>query len=729
MFRFNRRSCGKKRLQAAARRPQAYRAFEWLEDRRLLTTFNVTTTIDRLDTANVTLAHPKGLDGKLSLREAIYLANLHPGSDIVALKSKSTYGITIAGTGEDNDATGDFDVSDDLTIKGSGSSTVINGNGLDRVLDVSGDVTLTLDHVVITGGIARGNGGGINAASDDTLMLTCSSVTHNISTSPGGGFGGGIYLEQGILNLTNSHVDNNSAAAGVQGEGGGIYIGGGSGDTTIKNSTINNNSAYIAGGGFYTFGINSLTMTGSQINNNHSGEDGGGMTLSTGVATFTADSVSGNTTGGIGGGINSDSSRLIFANSNVSNNTAASDAGAISLRGGEIIATNSTFANNTSGGLGGALGDAGEVTLTGCAFTHNVAQGDGGAIYQTTGEEIDITKSTFTQNAALTGAGGAVHSGDGAPIDITDSKFTFNSALEGGGALLANGGPVTVLRSTFDHDLVGDGNGGAIDGGDNPSNIGATDSMFTNNKSKADGGAFDSEGGDILVVRCVISGNTATNGMGGGFADEGTVSSTITVTDSTVNGNTAGGDGGGFTATGSMLTMTGSTVSNNRSGSEGGGMYVLTLDDTEITNCTISGNGGAIDGGGVAVPFGAQHVVRFINDTIAFNVSATGGGIFNDAQARPTLCIWGIRSSRKTLPPTGRMSSARRGTTKDTIYSSRSREVPMWALHRETSWAKIHFWDPWPITVGRRKRTRCSRAVRQLMLPTPRLLLLSISGA
>ena len=154
-------------------------------------------------------------------------------------------------------------------------------------------------------------------------------------------------------------------------------------------------------------------------------------------------------------------------------------------------------------------------------------------------------------------------------------------------------------------------------------------------------------------MRCVIRCNTATNGMGGGFADEGTSSSTITVADSTIDGNTAGGNGGGFTATGSMLTMTGSTVSNNRSGSEGGGMYVLTLDDTEITNCTISGNGAAVDGGGVAVPFGAQHIVRFINDTIAFNASATGGGIFNDAPGSTDIVHLGNTIVAKNIATNG----------------------------------------------------------------------------
>ena len=45
-------------------------------------------------------------------------------------------------------------------------------------------------------------------------VINNASIKNNISTSPGGGFGGGIYNSSGNVNVINSHVDNNSAAAG-----------------------------------------------------------------------------------------------------------------------------------------------------------------------------------------------------------------------------------------------------------------------------------------------------------------------------------------------------------------------------------------------------------------------------------------------------------------------------------------------------------------------------------
>ena len=130
------------------------------------------------------------------------------------------YKITIAGGGEDNNQTGDFDITDDLTIKSAGSGfPTISGNGLDRVFDVAGSAEF---HAQSRDRYRRHcprqwrRDRSIQATT--TLNILNTTIKNNISTSPGGGFGGGIYMDNGTLNLTNSHVDNNSAAAGVQGE-------------------------------------------------------------------------------------------------------------------------------------------------------------------------------------------------------------------------------------------------------------------------------------------------------------------------------------------------------------------------------------------------------------------------------------------------------------------------------------------------------------------------------
>src|SRR5262245_4254743 len=87
---------------------------EILEDRLAPAIFKVTTTADILD-AN---------DGKLSLREAITLANNHPGADTIVVPA-GVYKISIpAGPGPVNDS-GAFDILDSATLRGAGAGATV----------------------------------------------------------------------------------------------------------------------------------------------------------------------------------------------------------------------------------------------------------------------------------------------------------------------------------------------------------------------------------------------------------------------------------------------------------------------------------------------------------------------------------------------------------------------------------------------------------------------------
>src|ERR1700688_1865154 len=100
------------------------------------TDFTVTTTADTNDGAcNVNAC---------SLRDAIAAANLNAGADRVVLGSGQTYLLSL----------GRLTVTDALTIDGNGST--IDGALLDRVLDVQGQFTLTINSLTITRGVASG---------------------------------------------------------------------------------------------------------------------------------------------------------------------------------------------------------------------------------------------------------------------------------------------------------------------------------------------------------------------------------------------------------------------------------------------------------------------------------------------------------------------------------------------------------------------------------------------
>src|SRR6516162_5801277 len=98
---------------------------EPLEMRLVLSTFKVNTTSD---TVAVNFKNGKDATGHISLRSAIMAADARGGNNTITLPS-GTFLLTIPGAGEDAGATGDLDITGNLTIKGKGpAGTIIDGN-------------------------------------------------------------------------------------------------------------------------------------------------------------------------------------------------------------------------------------------------------------------------------------------------------------------------------------------------------------------------------------------------------------------------------------------------------------------------------------------------------------------------------------------------------------------------------------------------------------------------
>jgi predicted outer membrane repeat protein len=144
------------------------------------------------------------------------------------------------------------------------------------------------------------------------------------------------------------------------------------------------------------------------------------------------------------------------------------------------------------------------------------------------------------------------------------------------------------------------------------------------------GGGILAGNADLIVDRCAVTGNQATNsGAGGGIS--GFVPNTaanVTLIRSTVSRNAASNGGGiwvwQFTgqASGGQLTAEGSTISHNVSGNFGGG---LAADEALLTKCTIVGNRARYDGGGIDTAS-----ATLIGCAVTGNVAGSrGGGIGN----------------------------------------------------------------------------------------------------
>ena len=212
-------------------------------------TFTVNSAVDAVDAAPGNgICATTGPGQPCSLRAAIQEANARPGTDTITLPA-GIYTFGIAGAGEDAGATGDLDVTETLTINGqAAATTIIDGNALDRVIDVPNLTTnLTINDVTIRHG-ANGLGAGISVGGTSsvpagTLILSRCVVTDNDATiNEGGGlqggFGGGIWIAQGTLVLASSTVSSNRIGTTGLGGGGGVYAA----RFVIDGSTISGNT-------------------------------------------------------------------------------------------------------------------------------------------------------------------------------------------------------------------------------------------------------------------------------------------------------------------------------------------------------------------------------------------------------------------------------------------------------------------------------------------------------
>jgi hypothetical protein len=176
---------------------------------------------------------------------------------------------------------------------------------------------------------------------------------------------------------------------------------------------------------------------------------------------------------------------------------------------------------------------------------------------------------------------------------------------------------------TVSNGQVGAGGGGGIRNSLSGT-LKLTNSMVNGNSATSDGGGISNLGW-VTLINSSVSGNAARSA--GGILNHGD----LTLIGSTISDNQAGGYGGGIYNDGRTVTLSGSTVSDNTALQYGGGIYnqygALTL-----TNSTVSGNEATtLSGGGVYNKFRSATLV---NTTVSDNSAGTeGGGVYNDAQS------------------------------------------------------------------------------------------------
>ncbi len=208
--------------------------------------------------------------------------------------------------------------------------------------------------------------------------------------------------------------------------------------------------------------------------------------------------------------------------------------------------------------------------------------------------EVSISGVRFADGNAS--SGGAIYiepNGVITKLALTNAILANNSALQGGAIGTLGQSAVTVSAST-------------ITGNSASNNLG--------------GGGIYFDNGTLTVSNSTISSNVASFGTAAGGIGIGNNQAVFNISDSTVLGNTGTGIGAGGTT-----TIANSTISSNQANGIAGGVYVggnVTIRNSQITG--NFGNGSNALGGGIA-NFGTMTIS---DSTIGGNSAAFGAGIY-----------------------------------------------------------------------------------------------------
>jgi parallel beta-helix repeat protein len=244
-----------------------------------------------------------------------------------------------------------------ITLRASGTpeQTIIDGEGVRRVLQCStneGAGTI-IEGFTITGG-SGGNGGGIACVESSPMIINCT-------------------------------ITGNTASGTSPPRGGGIYCYGNSSSPTISGCTISGNTSGNRGGGIACDNDSSPTITGCTISGNTAAVGGGIVCDDGSNPTITGCTISDNNTGSHGAGIFCFESSPTITDCTISSNTAAEgDGGGIWLRSySSPTITDCTISGNTATNKGGGIWcyELSSPTITDCTISNNTADNGGGGIY------------------------------------------------------------------------------------------------------------------------------------------------------------------------------------------------------------------------------------------------------------------------------------------------------------------------------------------------------------
>lgn len=550
------------------------------------------------------------------------------------------------------------DTGDTLIVNNVSEIKNANTTGFGSVVNNNGGEVYIANTKIIGNSSARG-GGAIYNTNSGKVVLSNTQFVDNTSTGNGGSIyntnGANLEISSSEFSLDKVNFMNTSGGAIYNDTGANLLINKG---TVFKNLTVNISGGETGGGAISNGGNTTIDGTNGavQFTNNSSYGNGGAITNKTGAtlnilkAIFTGNGASVN-----GGAINN------FANLDIKqaifdNNFANKVGGAINNEGGLAVKLgNILFKSNSAVFQGGAINNSvGDLAVQNTTFINNFA-GDGtnnkmgiggGAIYNETGQTVDVSNSEFISNSSF-GSGGAIY--NKGELNIKNASFENNSIRDtestgtstiGGGAIYNDGGTITLENvSIKDSSVIG---GEGIKGGAIYNTNNGTINLISNGQNNVFSNNTLNNGDNIIKNDIHLESGTLNLNVSKGntFVLGGGITSASDSNEFNINGSASSVSGGQVLVDG--------IISNTKMNFHNG---TLSLGKTEY----ISGNHLGLFGGQVNMGLGSVSTA-YLNSLHLENGTKTGVAInadlansqvdrfsTNNATGTGTLDINGIR--------------------------------------------------------------------------------------
>ena len=374
--------------------------------------------------------------------------------------------------------------------------------------------------------------------------------------------------------------------------------------------------------------LTNVTITGGSADN------GGGIENVDGTVTLNFSTVTRNTATDAGGGIAS----ATFVPSSVAK---------LTLNFSRVTDNSQTAgpASPNSLGGGGIASILGKVTLNASQVSGNTAMGFvGGGIangdyinFSGTSSFLTLNNSRVTGNTAPNAGGGGIQNLLGT-VTVNHSQVNGNTSLNGGGISSGNGnGGIPPGTS---HLIL---NNSQVNGNTATAPVPQPGSM--SGPPIAAGGIAN--GGVAVLNNTQVNNNTASHTSGGGIVNHGT----MTLINSQVNRNAAAGRG--------VVASGGGIISAQ--GEPGSPPTTLTLINSVVAFNRAGGDGGGI-ANGVPLP-GPMPLIggtlKLVNSLVIGNRAAAGGGIFNHLGTVTLVHALIIANHPDNCEPTGTITGCR----------------------------------------------------------------------